>query len=156
MFSLGLGTLRNFKAHITVKQGARPVFHRPRSVPFALKEAIEIELARLESEGVIEKVNQIEWAAPIVVVSNQNGKLCICGDCKVTINPYVEVDTHPLPKPEDLFVSLVGGKKLTKIDLSHAYLQMMLDEESKKFTVINTHKGLYQYTRMPSAPAIFQ
>ena len=37
---------------------------------------------------------------------------------------------------------------------------MMLDDESNKFMVINTHKGLYQYTRMPfgisSAPAIFQ
>ena len=53
-----------------------------------------------------------------------------------------------------------GGKKFTKIDLSHAYLQMMLDDESKKFMVINTHKGLYQYTRMlfgiSSAPVIFQ
>jgi len=37
---------------------------------------------------------------------------------------------------------------------------MMLDDESKKFMVINAHKGLYQYSRMPfgisSAPAIFQ
>ena len=122
VFSPGLGTLRNFKAHITVKQGACPVFHRPRSAPFALKEAIEIELARLESEGVIDKVNQSEWAAPIVAVPKQNGKLCICGDYKVTINNYVEVDTHPLPKPQDLFALLAGGKKFTKIDLSHAYL----------------------------------
>ena len=79
---------------------------------------------------------------------------------ETTRSQYVEVDTHPLPKPEDLFASLAGEKKFTKIDLSHAYLQMMLDEESRKFVVINTHKDLYQYTRMPfgisSAPAIFQ
>ena len=33
VFAPGLGTLKNFKAHITVKQGARPIFHGPRSVP---------------------------------------------------------------------------------------------------------------------------
>ena len=115
MFFPGLGTLRNFKAHITVKQGARPVFHRPRSVPFALKEAIEIELACPESERVIEKVNQSEWAASIVAVPKQNGKLRICGNYKVTINPYVKVDTHPLPKPENLFASLAGGRISPKL-----------------------------------------
>ena len=160
VFSPGLGILKNFKAHISVKQGARPVFHRPRSVPFALKEAIEVELARLESEGVIEKINQSDWAAPIVAVPKSDGRIRICGDYKVTVNPHIEPDRHPLPKPEDLFASLAGGKKFTKIDLSHAYLQMMLHDESKKYMVINTHKGLYQYSRMPfgisSAPAIFQ
>ena len=80
VFSPGLGVLKNFKAHITVKQGARPIFHRPRSVPFALKEAIEVELARLEAEGVIEKVNQSEWAAPIVAVPKLDGRIRICGD----------------------------------------------------------------------------
>ena len=160
VFSPGLGVLKNFKAHISVKQGARPVFPRPRSVPFALKEAIEVELARLESEGIIEKVNQSDWAAPIVAVPKSDGRIRICGDYKVTVNPHIEPDRHPLPKPDDLFASLSGGKKFTKIDLSHAYLQMMLDDESKEFMVINTHKGLYQYSRMPfgisSAPAIFQ
>ena len=160
VFSPGLGVLKNFKAHISVKQGTRPVFHRPRSVPFALKEAIEVELARLESEGVIEKVNQSDWAAPIVAVPKSDGRIRICGDYKFTVNPHIEPDRHPLPKPDDLFASLSGGKKFTKIDLSHAYLQMMLGDESKEFMVINTHKGLYQYSRMPfgisSAPAIFQ
>ena len=44
--------------------------------------------------------------------------------------------------------------------LSHAYLQLVLDEESRKFTTINTQKGLFQYKRLPfgvsSAPTIFQ
>ena len=105
-------------------------------------------------------MNQSEWTASIVAVPKSDGRIRICGDYKVTVNPHIEPDRHPLPKPDDLFGSLSGSKKFTKIDLSHAYLQVMLDDESKKFRVINTHKGLYKYTRMPfgisSAPAIFQ
>ena len=53
-----------------------------------------------------------------------------------------------------------GGEKFTKLDLSEAYLQIELEEESKQYLVINTHQGLYQFNRLPygvaSAPAIFQ
>ena len=65
----------------------------------------------------------------------------ICGDHKVTVNPMLEVDQHPLPLPEEIFASLSGGQKFTKVDLSHAYQQFML--------LINTHKGLYRYTCLP-------
>ena len=66
----------------------------------------------------------------------------------------------PIPKVEDLFASLRKEKYFTKLDLSQAYQQLPLEDESKQFVVINTHKGLFRYTRLPfgisSAPGIFQ
>ena len=84
----------------------------------------------------------------------------ICGDFKQTINPIAKLDRYPIPRVEDLFAKLSGGKSFTKLDLSQAYLQVPLDEASKKLVVVNTQKGLYRYTRLPYgvslAPGIFQ
>lgn len=109
--------------------------------------------------GVIEKVQYSDWAAPIVPVPKGDGDIRICGDYKVTMNPILKVDQYPVPTAEDLFATLAGGQTFTKLDLSHAYQQVLLDPESRKYVTINTHKGLYQYTRLPfgiaSAPAVF-
>ena len=59
---------KGYKAHITVNSGACPKFYLLTSVPFALKPAIVTELDRLEAAGVIRKVNQSDWAVPIVGV----------------------------------------------------------------------------------------
>ena len=37
----------------------------------------------------------------------------------------------------------------SKSDLSHAYQQVELDEDSQKYLTTNTHKGLYCYKRLP-------
>ena len=61
---------------------------------------------------------------------------------------------------DDLFAKLEGGQKFTKLDLSQAYRQLPLDEELKRYIVVNTHKGLFRYVRLPfgipSTPGIFQ
>ena len=81
---------------------------------------------------------------------------------KVTINPYpvLDVDQYPLSRPEDLFATLARGKNFLTLDLSHAYNQIVLDDNIQQFLTINTHRGLYQYTCLPfgvaSAPSIFQ
>ena len=84
----------------------------------------------------------------------------ICGGYKPTANTATKTESYPLPRIEDLFASLAGGKVFSKLDLSHVYLQLLLAEESQPLLTINTHKGLYHYLRLPfgvsSAPAIFQ
>lgn len=84
----------------------------------------------------------------------------ICGDYKVTINQSVEDEPYPLPTTQDLYTALSGSKIFSKLDLSHAYAQLSVDKQSREYLTINTHKGLYSYTKLPygvkSSPKIFQ
>ena len=160
VFSEGLGKLKDVQVKINVKNGAIPRFFKARPIPYALKEKVENELDRLQHEGIIEPVQFSEWAAPIVPVCKANGQIRICGDYKVTINRSVVEDKYPLPRVNDLYASLAGGETFSKLDLRHAYLQLPLDEGSREYVTINTHKGLFRYTRLPYgisvAPSIFQ
>ena len=124
VFGKGLGTLKGKEAKIYVDPSAPPMFMKARPVPYAFKAEVEKELDRLQSEGIISPV-------------------------EITVNQVSKLDNYPIPKTEDLLATLGGGNKFTKLDMSQAYQQFLLDEESKKFTTINTHKGLYQYNRPP-------
>lgn len=76
------------------------------------------------------------------------------------MNPALCAEHYPLPRIEDLFASLAGGQRFSKLDLSHAYLQIPVHEDSRKYLTITTHKGMFIYNRLPfgitSAPSIFQ
>ena len=155
-----LGTLKSIQAHLEVQPNSKPKFCKPCQVPFSLKEPLQKELSRLERLGILQKVMHSEWAAPVVVVPKVDGCIRVCGDYKTTVNPVLVMDKYPLPRPDDLMSQLAGGQRFSKIDLSQAYQQVQLDDESRKFVTINTHQGLYQYTRVPfgisSAPACFK
>ena len=120
-----------------------------------------MELERLVNEGTLQPVQFAQWASPIVAVLKSDHKTVqICGDFKQNINPVSKLDQYPIPKVEDFFAKLAGGRSFAKLDLSQAYQQIPLDDQSKKFTVINTNNGLVCYIRLPcgisSAPATFQ
>ena len=59
----------------------------------------------------------------------------ICGDFSVTVNPVSKLDRYPIPKIEDLFARLSNGKYYTKIDLSHAY-QQLLDQRNTLSSIL--------------------
>ena len=160
VFDNNLGCIKGITATLKVKEGVQPKLFKSRPVPFALRDKISAELDRLERTGILKKVECSDWAAPIVPAMKADGSVRICGDFKVTVNPYLDIPEYPFPTSEELFTKLNGGEKFSKLDLSQAYNQIVLEEESRKYVTINTHQGLYQYTRLPfgiaSAPAIFQ
>ena len=155
-----MGTLRGSKAKIQVQEGITPKSFKPRTVPYVLKAKVGTELDRLVKQGIITPIQFSDWAAPIVPVVKQDGSIRVCGDYKLTANKVSRLESYPLSRVEDLFSVLSGGKAFSKHDLSQAYLQLELDNESKKYLTMNTHKGIFRYNWLPfgvsSAPAIFQ
>ena len=78
---------------------------------------VEAEIDRLTKAGVLQPIEFSDWAAPIVPVVKRDGSVRICGDYKLTANQVTSTDTYPLPRIEDLFASLSGGKVFSKLDL---------------------------------------
>ena len=160
VFKTGMGTLKGFKATIKVDHESVPKYWKPRPVPYSIRNKVDQELDRLVQEKIIEPVQFSDWAAPIVPIVKPDGTIRICGDYKVTLNKVSKLDKYPIPKCEDLLATIGAGQKFTKLDLRHAYLQVELEEDSKPFTTISTHRGIFQYNRLPfgvsSSPGIFQ
>ena len=156
----GLGRCTRDKAKMELKHDARPVFRCKRPVPFASQHLMDGELDRLVTMKVITKIEHSKWASPVLMVKKKNGTVRLCADFSTGLNDALEDCNHPLPIPEEMVNQLNGGAKFSTVDLSDAYLQVELEEDSKKLLVINTHRGLYQYERMPfgvkTAPGCFQ
>ena len=159
IFREGLGCMRGISGKLYVEKDVKPIFFKARNVPYAMKDKVETEIERLRHEGVIVEVTHSEWATPIVPILKRNGTIRICGDYKITINKVSRLDCYPIPRIDDV-CKFSRGVEFSTLDLSNAYLQMPLTEESKKYTTINTHIGLFQYNRLcfgiASAPAMFQ
>ncbi|XP_049520472.1 uncharacterized protein K02A2.6-like [Dermacentor silvarum] len=123
LFKDELGTITEERAELFLKPDTKPRFLKARNVPFVLQKAFDAELAKMEQLGIISPVTTSEYATPAVPVIKQDGSIRICGDYKTTVNPCLEVDRYPLPKVDDLFTALSGGKHFSKIDLNRAYQQ---------------------------------
>ena len=100
VFAPGLGLCTKVKVQLLMTDDAVPKFVKPRPVSFSHMDAVDKELHRLEDLGIITRVDHSEWATPIVVVQKPNGrpKVRICEDYKVTVNPQLHVDQHPIPR----------------------------------------------------------
>ena len=166
LFKPELGCLKDFELEIQFKPDVKPVFCKPRPVPFAVQE----DLARAYDAGIAmgiwKPVQFNAYGTPVVPVRKTilpgqvKPKIRVCGDYSVTVNQQLETHRHPLPLPEDLMRKLGGGYGFTKIDLADAYNQIKLGPESQKKLALSTHRGVMLQMRLPygitSAPGYFQ
>ena len=136
VFNDETGRFQGVQAKIVVYPAVPPKFCRARTVPHALKPKVELELKQLQQTGNIKQIEHSDWAAPIVPVVKKDGSVRICGDYRLTVNRAAKPDTYPLPRIDDIFASLSGGKTFSKLDLANAYQQIPLEQKSKQLVTI--------------------
>jgi len=160
LFSNSIRKIVDQQGHVTLKANTTPVFLPYREPPIAIREGLEKEIERLVKADVLTQVEQSEWATPVVPVVKSNGDIRFCGDFKLTVNPHLIVDSHPIPKPESIFEKVSQGKHFARLDIREAFLHLEMDEESQRILTFNTHLGLFRMKRLPygiaSAPCIWQ
>lgn len=154
-----LGVAAGFVHKVNVRSDVPPIQQKLRRLPFAVRDAVSQELKRLESEGIIEKVDSSPWVSPLVVIKKKSGGIRLSVDLREP-NKAVIIDSHPLPHIEEVFTELRGASMFSTIDLQNAYHQVTLHPDSRDLTAFVTHDGLYRFTRVPyglaSAPSAFQ
>lgn len=156
----GLGHCTKMKASLSLKNDSKPVVCKRREIPLALLSKVDDEIDRLLKLEAIEPIDYTDWAAPILIVPKANGKPRVCVDFSTGLNDRLEAHNHPLPLVSEILAKLEGCKVFTQIDLSDAYLQISVDDSSKKLLGISTHRGIFRYKRLPfgvsAAPGVFQ
>lgn len=107
-----------------------------------------MELERTESIGVISSVDEpTEWCAPMVVVLKPTGEVRDYVDFTV-LNHHVLRECHPIPSVEHTVGLLHGAKIISKLEANSGFLQIPLDEGSKKLTPFITPFGRFSFKRL--------
>ena len=105
------------------------------------------ELGKWLDQGIIRKSSS-PWASPMVIVHNKDETIRLTVDFR-KVNPYIETDNYPMPLRDAVIEKLHTSKFISKLDLTKAYLQIPLNEESKKFTSFVVESGQYEFNMVP-------
>ena len=156
----GLGLMTG-EYKIRLKPDSTPyAITTPRRVALLLIPKVKDELKRMQSMGVITKINEpTEWCAGIVAVPKPNNKIRICMDL-TKLNESVCRERHILPSVNHTLAQLSGATVFSKLDANSGFWQINLVEESRRLTTFITPFGRYYFNRLPfgitSAPEYFQ
>ena len=146
----GIGKLKGHSLALNIDPEVIPQAQPQRRIPYHIRDKVEKAVKDLENDGIIEPVPDTQptpWISPIVAVPKKDGSVRICVDMRMA-NMAIKRVRHLIPTVEDISYELNGAKLFSKLDLSQAYHQLELDEQSRHITTFSTHLGLFRYTRL--------
>ena len=99
------------------------------------------------------------WTSNVLLVPKPGGKLRFCISF-VELNKATKVDAYLLPRIDDLLNQMQGSTCFSVCDLTAAFYNIKMADNSRHLTAFATPFGVYQYTRMPmgirNGPSVFQ
>ena len=173
LFSGKLGCITDVKVKLDIDPNVRPLKQSLRPVAIHLRDAVERELLKQLQQGIIERVevnsDPSTWITNLVPVIKDRVKhnadeaskpieVRLTTDSRVQ-NKAIRRARHPGKTIEELVYLVNGSNIFSKLDITKAFHQLELDEDSRNLTTITTHIGLFSYKRLhmsiSSAPEVF-
>jgi transposase InsO family protein len=153
------GRLGNYNAKVEIKlrPDATEVSLPPYNASPAKREVIDAQIDAWLKLEVIEP-SKSPWGFPVLIVY-RNGKPRMCIDYR-KLNEHAIPDEFPLPRQDTILQALTGSQWLSTLDALAGFTQLSMDDDAKEKTAFRTHRGLYQFRRMPfgyrNGPSVFQ
>ena len=126
-----------------------PVQHARHKLPIHYKAEIEKPLKEMEQLEIIRPVTApTEWVSSITHPTKPDGSLRICLDPR-DLNKAIIHEHYKATMLEEISHQLSGATVFSKLDAKNGFWSIHLDTPSSYLTTFNTHKGRYQFLRMP-------
>ena len=145
------------KVHIRTVDGQVPIAVPMYGSSPEKRRVMDEQIDKWFEQGVIEP-SISPWSAP-VVIAYRNGKPRFCVDYR-KLNAATIPDEFPIPRQSEILSSLSGAQVLSSLDALSGFTQLELNPDDVEKTAFRTHRGLFQFRRMPfglrNGPSIFQ
>ncbi len=98
LFKAELGCLKDIELEVAFKPNPKPIFCKPRTVPYVILEELNVAYDEGLKKGVWIPTQFKDYGTPVVPVrkallpGQRKCRLRICGDYSVTVN--VQLETH--------------------------------------------------------------
>jgi len=140
------GKCKGFEYTFQVQgQLSKSTYSRP--LKFALRPAVSKEIRQLMKDDILEESHS-SHLNPLTVVQREGKSPRICVDAR-KLNQVMLPDRTKVAPMQEILQRFHGTRYITTLDLSSAFLQVPLDEASRKYTAFEYQSKVYQYKRIP-------
>jgi len=144
-----IGCAKGILHHIDTGD-APPVQHRYQSYNPRIENEAGEEVRRRLELGLVERSDS-PYCSPLLRLKKKSGKARWVVDYRKLNSQIRFPNANQLPRIRDLLMRLKGAAIISSLDVRDAYLQIPLDEESKKKTAFYVPgEGLFHFTRLPA------
>lgn len=134
-----------------------PIYMQPRRFAEIEKTEIDNQVDTWLKDGVVQQSNS-DFASGVVLVKKKDNTSRLCVDYR-KLNLQIVPDRYPIPLIDEQIDSLKDARVFSAIDLKNGFFHIKVNENSVKYTAFVTHRGQFEFLRMPfglrNGPAMF-